>query len=72
MSANDKTTLEAELLFAIVKERYGGLLNDEQLSAVRDMTLAQHRLASALRATRLPNDVEPFSTFQPYRGDDNG
>ena len=69
MESEEKTTLEQELLFAIVKEKYGRLLNDEQLEEVRKSVLGLGGFAQALRSVPLTNDVEPFSTFRPYRGD---
>lgn len=63
-----KTTLEQELMFAVVKERYGHLLTDEHLDEVRKSVLAMRAYTGPLRAARLTNDVEPFSTFRPYRG----
>ena len=69
-SGADKTTLEQELQFAVVKEKYGHLLTDEQLDEVRKSVLALRAYTEPLRAARLTNDVEPFSVFKPYRGDD--
>lgn len=65
---SDKTTLEQDLMFAVVKERYGHLLTDEHLDDVRKSVLAMRAYTEPLRAARLTNDVEPFSTFRPYRG----
>ena len=64
-----KTSLEQELMFAAVKEKYGHLLTEEQLEEVRKTTLGLSAFTAPLRSARLTNDVEPFSTFQPYRGD---
>lgn len=69
MGFEEKTTLEQELLFAVVKEKYGSLLSDEQLDEVRQSVLGLRGFAQALRSVPLTNDVEPFSTFRPYRGD---
>ena len=68
MGSADKTTLEQELMFAAVKEKYGHLLTDEQLDEVRKSVLALREYTDPLRAARLTNDVEPFSVFKPYRG----
>jgi hypothetical protein len=65
----EKTTLEQELLFAVVKEKYGGLLSGEQLDEVRQSVLGMRNFTQPLRSIRLTNDIEPFSTFRPYRGD---
>jgi hypothetical protein len=67
-----KTTLEQELLFAVVKEKYGGLLSGEQLDEVRQSVLSMRNFTQPLRSIRLTNDIEPFSTFKPYRGDRHG
>ena len=69
MDGDNKTSLEQELLFAVVKERYGSLLSDEQLDEVRQSVLGLRGFTQALRSIPLTNDVEPFSTFRPYRGD---
>ena len=65
----EKTTLEQELLFAVVKEKYGGLLSEEQLDEVRQSVLGMSNFTQPLRSIRLTNDIEPFSMFRPYRGD---
>ena len=69
MEPEEKTTLEQELLFAVVKEKYGGLLSEEQLDEVRQSVLGMSNFTQPLRSIRLTNDVEPFSMFRPYRGD---
>ncbi len=69
MASEEKTTLEQELLFAVVKEKYGNLLSDEQLDEVRQSVLGFSGFTRALRSVPLTNDIEPFSTFKPYRGD---
>jgi hypothetical protein len=65
----EKTRLEQELLFAVVKEKYGGLLREDQLDEVRQSVLSMRNFTQPLRSIRLTNDIEPFSTFKPYRGD---
>ena len=69
MESDEKTTLEHELLFAVVKEKYGHLLTDEQLDGVRKSVLGLSGFTQPLRSVKLTNDIEPFSTFRPYRGD---
>lgn len=69
MDGDNKISLEQELLFAVVKERYGSLLSDEQLDEVRQSVLGLRGFTQALRSIPLTNDIEPFSTFRPYRGD---
>ena len=69
MAGDKNTSLEQELLFAVVKEKYGNLLSNEQLDEVRQSVLGLSGFTQALRSVPLTNDVEPFSTFRPYRGD---
>ncbi len=71
----DDTTaksLEQDLMFAVVKDKHGHLLNDEQLEEVRKTVLGLSEFLKPMRAVRLTNDIEPFSTFKPFRSDDNG
>ena len=69
MTTNPDNNLEQNLLFAIIKEKYGHLLSDEQMEGVRGAVTGQREVFRALRAIRLTNEVEPFSSFKPYRGD---
>ena len=68
MTTNSDNSLEQDLLFAIIKEKYRHLLTDEQLDGVRGAVMGQREVFQALRAVKLTNDVEPFSTFRPWRG----
>ena len=61
----------ADMLFEIVKSRYGDRLTDDQLEEVRKGVDGVEHLAQELRKVRLGNAVEPYATFQPYRGADN-
>ena len=69
MDPEQKTILEQELLFAVVKEKYGSLLTEEQLDEVRKSVLGLRSFTRPLRSVRLTNDIEPFSTFRPFRGE---
>ena len=69
MTTNADNSLEQELLFAIIKEKYGHLLTDEQLDSVRTAIVGQREVLRPIREYRLTNDVEPFSNFRPFRGD---
>ena len=69
MTTNADNSLEQDLLFAIIKEKYGHLLTDEQLGGVRNAIVGQREVFRPLREYKLPNDVEPFSNFRPFRGD---
>lgn len=64
-------SIEPDLMYAVVKQRYGHLLSDEQLEGVRESVIAMADFVRPLREARLPNDAEPFSTFAPFRGDDD-
>ena len=69
MTTDANNGLEQDLLFAIVKERYGHILTDEQLEGVRNAIVGQRDVFRPIREYRLTNGVEPFSTFTPFRGD---
>lgn len=69
MTTDANNSLEQDLLFAIVKERYGHLLTDEQLDGVRSAIIGQRDVFRPIREYRLTNDVEPFASFTPFRGD---
>ncbi len=61
---------ESEILFGIVRERYGDRLNDDELEEVRKGVDALAEAAESLREVKLENGDEPFSVFTPYRGED--
>lgn len=61
---------ESEILFGIVRERYGDRLNDDELEEVRKGVDALAEAAESLRKVKLENGDEPFSVFTPYRGED--
>ncbi len=71
---DDRTgkSLEQDLMFGVVKDRYGHLMDDDQLEQVRKTVVGLSEFVAPMRAVRLTNDVEPFSTFKPFRSDDNG
>ncbi len=72
MGNENGKSLEQDLMFAVVKEKYGHLMDDEQLEEVRKTVVGLSDFLAPMRAVRLTNDIEPFSTFKPFRGDDNG
>ena len=72
MDDKNGKSLEQDLMFAVVKEKYGHLMNDDQLEEVRKTVVGLSGFLAPMRAVRLTNGVEPFSTFKPYRSDDNG
>ena len=61
---------EAELMFDVVRERYGDRLDDDQLEEVKKGVEGIFETAVALRKVRLENGDEPFSMFVPYRKGD--
>ncbi len=72
MKSDPAISLEQDLMYAIVKQRYGSLLSDEQLEEVRASVIGLDGFLRPLRSFRLTNDVEPFSTFSPFRSEDSG
>ncbi len=58
---------EAESLFEMVKDRYGGRLTEEQLENVRRSVDTVVDNAETLRSVRLDNAEEPPAVFAPYR-----
>ena len=72
MDDTNRKSLEQDLMYAVVKDKYGHLMNDEQLEEVRKTVVGLSGFFKPIREIRLTNDVEPFSTFKPYRSDDNG
>ena len=72
MDDTTRKSLEQDLMYAVVKEKYGHLLDDEQLEEIRKTVVGLSELFEPMREMRLTNDIEPFSTFKPFRSDDNG
>ena len=72
MDAKTGKSLEQDLMYAVVKDKYGHLIDDEQLEEVRKTVVGLSGFFRPMRQIRLTNDVEPFFTFKPYRSDDNG
>jgi hypothetical protein len=64
-SATGPTSGEVDLLFAIVRERYGSRLTPEELAAVRAGVAAIVEGARALRAVRLDNGDGPLLPLSP-------
>ena len=64
---SDTNANETEMLFNIVRERYGDRLSAEELEEVRKGVEGFAEVTQALRAQKLENSDEPLSTFVPYR-----
>jgi hypothetical protein len=62
-------TDEAEILFALVRARYGARLDAAQLEEVRKVVDGLVRDVAALRAAAIPEDAEPAQPFVVYRAD---
>ncbi len=64
-TAPGPTSGEVDLLFALVRERYGSRLTPEELDAVRAGVAAIVEGARALRAVRLDNSDGPLLPLCP-------
>lgn len=60
---------EGDILFALIRQRYGDRLTAEQLETLRKGVEALVEAAASLRAVRLRNSDEPFQPFVPFRAD---
>jgi hypothetical protein len=60
---------EAEILFALIRHRYGDRLDAAQLEEVRKTVQGLVRDITALRAAEIPDDAEPAQPFIPFRAD---
>jgi hypothetical protein len=60
-------TEEFEILFQLVKEKYGDRLTTEELNEVKNGVEKVAEIAEALRRVKLGNWDEPFSIFKPYK-----
>lgn len=60
---------EAEILFALIRARYGARLDPAQLADVRATVAGIVRDVAALRAAAIPDGAEPAQPFIPYRSD---
>ena len=61
---------EAEILFSLVKEKYGDKITDEELDEVKKAVERIVETSMELRKMELDNWDEPFSVFKPYRRDE--
>ena len=62
-------TDEAEILFALIRARYGARLDEAQREDVKKVVEAIVRDVTILRAFVLPDDAEPGQPFVPYRAE---
>ena len=63
---------ESETLFNMIIEKYGYILNDVQLKAVKESVDELVENAEALRKIKLDSRDEPFSVFTPYIDEQDG
>ena len=63
---------ESETLFNMIIEKYGYILNDMQLKAVKESVDELVENAEALRKIKLDSRDEPFSVFTPYIDEQDG
>ena len=63
---------ESEKLFNMIKEKYGYILNDMQLKAVKESVDELVENAEVLRKIKLDSRDEPFSVFTPYIDEQDG
>ena len=61
---------EAEILFALVRQRYADRLDAAQLDEVRKTVEGLVRDLAALRAAEIPDDAEPAQPFIPFRANE--
>ena len=67
MVNNNTARKESEILFTVVRDRYGNLFDPEQLGEVRKGIEDIVKVAEVLRSIKLKNSDEPFFVFKPYR-----
>jgi len=61
---------ERELLFEVVRIKYGDRLTSDELEEVKKGVDRIFEAVEKLRAVKLENWDEPFSIFRPYRKDE--
>ena len=60
---------EKELMFELIKTKYGDRLDTEQLEAVEKSLERVYTVLEEIRNIPLKNNDEPFNVFKPYRRD---
>jgi hypothetical protein len=69
VSDEDPMTDEAQILFALVSQRYGARLDAAAIEEVKRIVEALLRDAEALRAAPIADDAEPAQPFIPFRAE---
>ena len=73
MNGEEIDQAEVDARFALIRERYGHMIEPTAFGDVRRRIEGIVAGGKRLKAVRLENSVEPFSVFVPYRkerGDD--
>ena len=70
MSGEEIDQAEVDRRFALVRERYGGLMAPPAYGDVRRRIEGVVANGKRLKAVRLQNGIEPFSVFVPFRNED--
>ena len=60
---------EVELLWALIRHRYGARLDEAQSRIVRETLEGLARDVAALRTVTIPDDAEPAQPFIPFRAE---
>ncbi len=69
MSCEEIDQAEVDARFALVRERYGRMIEPTAFGDVRRRIEGIVGTGKDLRAVKLENSVEPFSVFVPYRNE---
>lgn len=59
------TNREADILFTLIKTRYGDRVTPDELEEIRKSLAAILAATAAIRAIKLDNADEPHQTFKP-------
>jgi hypothetical protein len=60
---------EIELLWALIRHRYGARLDEAQVKIVRETLEGLARDVAALRGAKIPDDAEPAQPFMAFRAE---
>ena len=69
MSRDEIDQVEVDRRFALVRERYGGLIGPTAFGDVRRRIEGVVANGKRLKSVRLENGTEPFSVFVPFRSE---
>ena len=72
MSRKEIDQAEVDRRFALVRERYGGLIAPTAFGRVRRRIEGVVANGRRLKAVKLQNGIEPFSVFVPFRREGGG